>query len=219
MHIPDSFMPLGQALVYWIIALPFIYMSIKWARKELDDTKVPILAALAAGIFAIQALNIPIGMGTSGHMVGATLVAIVMGSPMAGVLVLTLVLLVQGFVFADGGITVMGANILNMGVISGFVGYYLFVALKKSNMSTTISAFVGAWVGLFVSSIVCAVQMYIAGTFPLVPGMMAMGLYHLIIGFIGEGLITAVVIAAIQKARPDIMVDSLAGVGIKEARA
>ncbi len=219
MHIPDSFMPLGQALVYWIIALPFIYMSIRWARKELDDTKVPILAALAAGIFAIQALNIPIGMGTSGHMVGATLVAIVMGSPMAGVLVLTLVLLVQGFVFADGGITVMGANILNMGVISGFVGYYLFVALKKSNMSTTISAFVGAWVGLFVSSIVCAVQMYIAGTFPLVPGMMAMGLYHLIIGFIGEGLITAVVIAAIQKARPDIMVDSLAGVGIKEARA
>lgn len=219
MHIPDSFMPLGQALVYWIIALPFIYMSIRWARKELDDTKVPILAALAAGIFAIQALNIPIGMGTSGHMVGATLVAIVMGSPMAGVLVLTLVLLVQGFVFADGGITVMGANILNMGVISGFVGYYLFVALKKSNMSTTISAFVGAWVGLFVSSIVCAVQMYIAGTFPLVPGMMAMGLYHLIIGFIGEGLITAVVIAAIQKARPDILVDSLAGTGIKEARA
>lgn len=219
MHIPDSFMPLGQALVYWIIALPFIYMSIRWARKELDDTKVPILAALAAGIFAIQALNIPIGMGTSGHMVGATLVAIVMGSPMAGVLVLTLVLLVQGFVFADGGITVMGANILNMGVISGFVGYYLFVALKKSNMSTTISAFVGAWVGLFVSSIVCAVQMYIAGTFPLVPGMMAMGLYHLIIGFIGEGLITAVVIAAIQKARPDILVDSLAEVGIKEARA
>ena len=94
--------------------------------------KVPILAALAAGIFAIQAMNIPIGMGTSGHMVGAALVAIVFGSPWAGVLVLTLVLLVQGFVFGDGGITTMGANILNMGVISGFVGYYTYSALRRS---------------------------------------------------------------------------------------
>jgi cobalt/nickel transport system permease protein len=115
-------------------------MAIRWAGKEMDDTKVPILAALAAGIFAIQALNIPIGMGTSGHMVGATLVAIIFASPWAGVLVLTLVLLVQGFVFADGGITTMGANILNMGVISGFVGYYTFSALMKSRLSLQISS-------------------------------------------------------------------------------
>ncbi|WP_363094249.1 cobalt transporter CbiM [Methanohalophilus euhalobius] len=208
MHIPDSFMPLSQAMIYWVIALPFIFMSVKWARKELDDTKVPILAALAAGIFAIQALNIPIGMGTSGHMIGAALVAIIFGSPFAGVLVLTLVLLVQGFVFADGGITVMGANILNMGVISGFLGYYTFVALRKSKLSITISAFIGAWLGLFVSALACAVEMYIAGTFPLAAGLTAMGLYHLIIGFVGEGLITAIVITAIQKSRPDLLDNS-----------
>lgn len=204
-------MPLSQALIYWLIALPFIFMSVRWARKELDDTKVPILAALAAGIFAIQALNIPIGMGTSGHMVGATLVAIIFGSPLAGVLVLTLVLLVQGFVFADGGITVMGANILNMGVISGYVGYYTFIALRKNKLSMAVSAFIGAWLGLFVSALACAVEMYIAGTFPLVPGLTAMGLYHLIIGFIGEGLITAIVITAIEKARPDLIEESFRG--------
>jgi cobalt/nickel transport system permease protein len=205
MHIPDSFVPLGQAIIYWIIALPFIYMALKWAGKEMDDTKVPILAALAAGIFAIQALNIPIGMGTSGHMVGATLVAIIFASPWAGVLVLTLVLLVQGFVFADGGITTMGANILNMGVISGFVGYYTFAALKNRNLSLQISSFVGAWLGLLVSALACAVQMYLAGTFPLVPGLIAMGTYHFIIGLIGEGLITAVALTAIANSRPDLL--------------
>lgn len=207
MHIPDSFMPLTQAIAYWVIALPFIIMSMKWAKNELDEMKIPILAALAAGIFAIQAMNIPIGMGTSGHMVGAALVAIVFGSPWAGVLVLTLVLLVQGFAFGDGGITTMGANILNMGVVSGFVGYYTYAALRKST-GTSIAAFGGAWLGLFTSSLVCALQMWIAGTFPLVPGLMAMGTYHLIIGFIGEGFITAIVITAIAKSRPDLLEDN-----------
>lgn len=216
MHIPDSFVPLGQAIIYWIIALPFIFMALKWAGKKMDDTKVPILAALAAGIFAIQALNIPIGMGTSGHMVGATLVAIIFASPWAGVLVLTLVLLVQGFIFADGGITTMGANILNMGVVSGFVGYYTFVALMDRKLSLQISSFIGAWLGLLVSALVCAVQMYIAGTFPLVPGLLAMGTYHFIIGLIGEGLITAVALTAIASSRPDLLENkSLANRGVK----
>ncbi len=215
MHIPDSFIPLSQAIIYWIIALPFIFMSIRWAGKEMDDTKVPILAALAAGIFAIQALNIPIGMGTSGHMVGATLVAIIFASPWAGVLVLTLVLLVQGFVFADGGITTMGANILNMGVISGFVGYYTFSVLMNSRLSLQISSFVGAWLGLLVSALACAVQMYLAGTFPLVPGLIAMGTYHFIIGLIGEGLITAVAISAIASSRPDLLENKSLARGVK----
>jgi len=221
MHIPDSFIPLGQALVYWALALPFIIMSIRWAKNDLDEMKIPIFAALAAGIFAIQAMNIPIGMGTSGHMVGATLVAIVFASPWAGVLVLTLVLLVQGFVFADGGISTMGANILNMGVISGFVGYYTYSALRRS-VSTSIAAFVGAWLGLFISAIACAIQMWLAGTFPLVPGLIAMGTYHLIIGCIGEGLITSIVITAIAKSRPDLLEDDFSKKSNKasmEARA
>ena len=208
MHIPDSFIPLNQAIVYWVIALPFIITSMKWAKNELDEMKVPILAALAAGIFAIQAMNIPIGMGTSGHMVGAALVAIVFGSPWAGVLVLTLVLLVQGFVFGDGGITTLGANILNMGVVSGFVGYYTYSILRK-NFNVNVAAFGGAWLGLFSSAIVCAIQMWLAGTFPLVPGLIAMGTFHLIIGFLGEGLITSVAVTAISKSRPDLFEDRI----------
>lgn len=215
MHIPDSFIPISQAILYWIIALPFIFMSVKWTHNSMDETKVPILAALAAGIFAIQAMNIPIGMGTSGHMVGATLVAIIFASPWAGVLVLTLVLLVQGFIFADGGISVLGANILNMGVISGFVGYYTFITLRKLNQNLQISSFVGAWLGLLVSALVCAVQMYIAGTFPLIEGLMAMGTYHFIIGLIGEGLITAIAISAIANARPDLISDITLNKGSK----
>jgi cobalt/nickel transport system permease protein len=126
------------------------------------------------------------------------------------------VLLVQGFIFADGGITTMGANILNMGVVSGFVGYYTFVALMDRKLSLQISSFIGAWLGLLVSALVCAVQMYIAGTFPLVPGLLAMGTYHFIIGLIGEGLITAVALTAIASSRPDLLKNkSLANKGVK----
>ena len=205
MHIPDAFIPLDQAIVYWIIVIPFIALSIRWARREMDDMKIPLLAALAAGIFAIQAMNIPIGMGTSGHMVGAVLAAIILGSPWAGVLLLTLVLFVQALGFADGGVTTLGVNILNMGVISGFVGYYTFVGLKKVKLSMPIAAFGGAWLGLFISSIACSLQMTLAGIFPLVTGLAAMGTYHAIIGVIGEGAITAIAVTAITKARPDLL--------------
>ncbi|MCL7411007.1 MAG: cobalt transporter CbiM [Methanosarcinaceae archaeon] len=205
MHIPDAFIPLDQAIVYWIIVIPFIALSIRWARQEMDDMKIPLLAALAAGIFAIQAMNIPVGMGTSGHMVGAVLAAIILGSPWAGVLLLTLVLFVQALGFADGGVTTLGANILNMGLISGFVGYYTFIGLKKIKLSMPIAAFGGAWLGLFISSIACLLEMTLAGTFPLVPGLIAMGTYHAIIGVIGEGAITAVAVSAIAQARPDLL--------------
>ncbi|MDO9517081.1 MAG: cobalt transporter CbiM [Methanosarcinaceae archaeon] len=205
MHIPDAFIPLDQAIVYWIIVLPFIALSVRWARREMDDMKIPLLAALAAGIFAIQAMNLPIGMGTSGHMVGAVLAAIILGSPWAGVLLLTLVLSVQALGFADGGVTTLGANILNMGVISGFVGYYTFIGLKKVRLSMPVAAFGGAWLGLFISSIVCSLEMTLAGTFPLVPGLIMMGTYHAIIGVIGEGAITAIAVSAIAKARPDLL--------------
>ncbi len=205
MHIPDGFIPLEQCLIYFLIAAPFIALSMKWARKEMDDMKVPLLATLAAGIFAIQAINIPIPWGTSGHMVGAVLAAIILASPWAGVLLLTIVLLVQGFVFADGGITALGANILNMGVISTFTGYYLYLALRKLNIGITKAAFAGAWFGLFISAVVCSLELYIAGTFPLYEGLLFMGMYHAVIGVIAEGMITAIVIKAIAIVKPELI--------------
>ncbi len=205
MHIPDGFVPLWQCAIYFAVAAPFILASLRWASKEMDELKVPLLATLAAGIFAIQAMNLPIPWGTSGHMVGAVMAAIILGSPWAGVLLLTLVLLVQGFVFADGGITTLGVNILNMGIISCFVGYYSYEGFKKLGTKIVAASFIGAWLGLFVSALVCAVELWLAGTFPLVEGLYFMGLYHAVIGVIGEGVITAIVIGVVLNVRPDIL--------------
>ncbi|NYT06970.1 MAG: cobalt transporter CbiM [Methanomicrobiales archaeon] len=206
MHIPDAFIPIPQAALYWIIALIFIALSLRWARKEMKDDKIPLVAVLAAGIFAIQAINIPIPWGTSGHMMGAALAAIVLGSPFAAVFVLTLVLIVQGVLFGDGGLTVMGANIINMGVIGGFVGFYSYRALVPLFKNIYPAAFIAGWLSLFIAALVTAVEMAVAGTFPLELGLFSMGLYHAVIGVI-EGGITAVAIYLIHTARPDIMAE------------
>ena len=203
MHIGDGLIPLWQCAIYWLIAIIFISASLRWARNDLDEMKIPLLAALAAGIFAIQAMNIPIIAGASGHVVGAVMAAIILGSVWASVLLLTLVLVVQGVLFGDGGITVMGANILSMGIISGFVGFYTYKALKGT-LGQFKASFIGGWAGLFISALVVAVQLFIAGTIPLKEGLMLMGGFHVIIG-VGEGLITAFVVSAIASARPDIM--------------
>ena len=210
MHIPDAFIPLPQAAIYWIVALLFLALAIKWARSEMNEDKIPLIAVLAAGIFALQSFNLPVSMGTSGHLVGGALAAIVLGSPFAAVFILTLVLIIQGFIFGDGGITTMGANIINMGVIGGFVGFYSFQGVLKIVKNTYLSAAVAAWLACFIPALACAVEMSIAGTFPLVPGLVAMGLYHAIIGVI-EGIVTGVVIYVLVLARPDL-VDSKVGV-------
>lgn len=166
MHIPDGIIPFPQYLLYWIVTLPLIYRSFKWAHDEMDEMKIPLFAVLSAGIFAIQAINLPLGVGASGHMVGAVLVSIIFASPYAGLLLLTLVLFVQAFVFVDGGITALGANIFNMGMVSSWVGYLAYTAFKRL-IGITKASFVGAWLGIFISSIVATFEIYFAGAFPL----------------------------------------------------
>ncbi|MDD1724806.1 MAG: cobalt transporter CbiM [Methanospirillum sp.] len=210
MHIPDAFIPLPQAAIYWIIALVFLALAVKWARSEINEDKIPLIAVLAAGIFALQSFNLPVSMGTSGHLVGGALAAIVLGSPFAAVFILTLVLIIQGFIFGDGGITTMGANIINMGVIGGFVGFYSYQGLLKMIKNPYVSAGVAAWLACLIPALACAVEMAVAGTFPLVPGLVAMGIYHAIIGVI-EGIVTAIVIYALATARPDLVDSSIRG--------
>lgn len=204
MHIPDAFIPLWQSAIYWVIALIFIALALRWARRELDEEKIPLVAVLAAGIFAIQAFNLPVGMGTSGHLVGGALAAILLGSPYAAVFILSLVLLIQGVVFGDGGLTTMGANIINMGVVGGFVGFYTFKGLKGIIGNTYVSAGIAAWCACFIPALCASVEMWLAGTFPLVGGMIAMGTYHAAIGII-EAVITAGAIYLITSVRPDLM--------------
>jgi cobalt/nickel transport system permease protein len=204
MHIPDAFIPIPQGIVYWIIALVFVVLALKWAKNEMNEEKLPLVAVLAAGIFALQSFNLPVSMGTSGHLVGGALAAIVLGSPFAAVFILTMVLIVQGVLFGDGGITTMGANIINMGVIGGFVGFYTFKGLMGMTKNMPIAGFAAAWLACLIPSLACAVEMFIAGTFPLREGLIAMGLYHAIIGII-EGIVTVAAIYLITTVRPDLV--------------
>ncbi len=203
MHIPDGFIPLWQCGIYYIILFIALYFSLNWARKNLDEKMVPLMAVLAAGIFAIMSLNIPIPWGTSGHMVGGALVAIIFCAPEAAVIIFTLVLLVQMLFFGDGGITALGANVLNMGIIGGVVGLYSFKALRKP-IGKVPAIFIAAWLSIFLAAEMVAVELWLAGTFPLGAGLLLMGIYHAVIGVI-EGILTVVVILALEKTRPDLL--------------
>lgn len=204
MHIPDGFIPLWQCIIYYIILIVALYFASKWARENLDEKRIPLLAVLAAGIFAIMSMNMPIPFGTSGHMVGGALVAIIFCAPEAAILVFTVVLLIQALVFGDGGITVLGANVLNMAIIGGFTGLYTFKALKDK-IGIYASAGIGAWLATVLAALACALEMAAAGTFPINVGVPSMVLYHVFIGII-EAVLTVIVIMALNKFRPDLLV-------------
>jgi cobalt/nickel transport system permease protein len=204
MHIPDAFIPIWQGAIYWIIALVFLALALKWARNEMNEQKLPLVAVLAAGIFALQSFNLPVSMGTSGHLVGGALAAIILGSPFAAIFILALVLIVQGVLFGDGGLTTMGANIINMGVIGGFVGFYTFKGLMRMTKSMPVAGFAAAWLACVIPALAASLEMFLAGTFPLIEGMIAMGIYHAAIGII-EGIVTVAAIYLISSARPDLM--------------
>ena len=203
MHIPDGFIPIAQCLIYYVILIVALYFSVKWARSNLDEKHIPLLAVLAAGIFAIMSMNMPIPFGTSGHMVGGALVAIVFFAPEAAVLVFTVVLLIQALIFADGGITALGANVLNMAIIGGCTGLYTFKALE-GKIGKYPAAGIAAWLATILAALACAIEMGIAGTFPMNIGIPSMVLYHFFIGII-EAVLTVIVLVALDKFRPDLL--------------
>ena len=203
MHIPDGFIPLWQCAIYYVILIIAIYFAGRWAKNNLDEKRIPLLAILAAGIFAIMSMNIPIPFGTSGHMVGGALVALVFMAPEAAIIVFTCVLLIQALLFGDGGITVLGANVLNMGIIGGLVGLGTYKGLNGV-IGKYPSIALGAWFATVVAALAAAIELFIAGTFPLDIGIASMVLYHVFIGII-EAVLTCIVIYALEKFRPDLL--------------
>lgn len=203
MHIPDGFIPYWQCAIYYVILIIALYFASRWAKNNLDEKRIPLMAVLAAGIFAIMSMNMPIPFGTSGHMVGGTLVALVFMAPEASVLVFTCVLIVQALFFGDGGITALGANVLNMGIVGGCVGLGTFKLLKGAVGKYPAIA-IAAWLATFIAAEVAAIEMALAGTFPLIIGLESMGLYHAFIGII-EAILTCIVIYALEKFRPDLL--------------
>ena len=203
MHIPDGFIPIAQCLIYYVILIVALYFSVKWAKSNLDEKRIPLLAVLAAGIFAIMSMNMPIPFGISGHRAGGALVSIVFLAPEAAVLVFTVVLLIQALIFGDGGLTALAANVINMGIVGGAVGLYTFKALN-TKIGNYPAVGIAAWLATVLAALACAIEMSIAGTFPINIGMPCMVLYHLFIGIM-KAVLTVVGGAALDKFRPDLL--------------
>ena len=207
MHIPDGFLTTDVALACAVPAAVAVGVGLRKASTDLDERRVPLLGVTAAFIFAAQMLNFPVAGGTSGHFLGAALAAILLGPWLAG-LVLAVVLGVQSFVFADGGVTALGANVLNMGVIGALVVGGLMVAaqriLPKGRRSTLAVAGVGAWLAVVAGSAACAFELAISGTVPLGTVLPAMLGVHVLIGA-GEAVITVAAVSAVLSTRPDVV--------------
>jgi len=215
MHIPDGFLSTPVALVLWLVAIVAVGYALARVNRELDDRKVPLMGVMAAAIFAGQMLNFSVSGGTSGHLMGAALAAIVLG-PWAGLVVMTAVVGTQALLFQDGGLLALGGNIVNMGLIGIAVGYAAYNALRglfgEKDWGLFVSGFVAAWLSIVIAALAAALQLALSGTSPANIAVPAMGGIHMLIG-IGEGLITVGGLALLYAARRDLFAKDEARVG------
>jgi len=204
LHIPDGFLTLPIAIVTWIATAALLAVAIRRTGVELGERQVPLMGVMAAFIFAAQMINFPVAGGTSGHLLGGALAAIVLG-PWPAMLVMASVVGVQALLFQDGGLVVMGANILNMGVLTALIGYGLYrgAAGRSVNVRLAVAA-VAAWLSVMAGALLTSLQLWLSGTSSLrvvVPAMLGV---HALIG-IGEALITVTALAFILRTRPDLV--------------
>ncbi len=204
LHIPDGFLNLPISLACWAIAIAIIALAARRAQRDLDERQAPLLGIMAAFIFAAQMINFPVAGGTSGHLLGGVLAAVTLG-PWGGILVMTAVIAIQALLFQDGGLLVMGANILNMGVITALIGYGLYRSVITQSQLVRLAVIgVAAWLSVMGAALATSLQLWLSGTIPLdivIPAMMGV---HALIG-IGEALITVAAVAFIMRTRPEVM--------------
>jgi cobalt/nickel transport system permease protein len=204
-HIPDGFINAPTAVATAGVGVAVVAKALRVAKEQLDDRQVPLVGVTAAFVFAAQMLNFPIGLGTSGHLIGGTLAAILLG-PWIGALVVAVVLIVQALLFADGGITALGANVTLMSLVGGVGGYALFRTLlhfaPRTRTGFLGSTAVASWGAVVGASALCSVFLMLNG-FPAATLPVMVGL-HSLIG-IGEAVVTVAVVAAVLAVRPDLM--------------
>jgi len=204
LHIPDGFLSILISILCWAITVLVLGLAVSRTNKSLGDKQVPLMGVMAAFIFAAQMINFPIAGGTSGHLLGGALAAITLG-PWAGMLVMTAVIAVQGLLAQDGGLIVMGANILNMGLLTTAVGYGLYRSVLGKNQNTKLAvAGVAAWLSVMTGALATALQLWLSGTARLEIVLPAMLTVHALIGF-GEALITVAALGFIFRTRPDLL--------------
>jgi len=209
MHVPDGFLDAPTSLATGAVAVTGVALALRGARRELDDRTAPMAGLVATFIFATQMLNFPVGGGTSGHLLGGALAAVLVG-PATAVLCMSVVLLVQCLLFADGGITALGTNVVLMGMVGVGVGWLVFrlaqsVLPKKLSMVAPAAA-LGALVSVPVAALVF-VLLYAEGgavDIPLDTLLGAMVGVHTLIG-IGEAVITFLAVGSIVAVRPDLV--------------
>jgi len=207
LHIPDGFLSLPVAIIFWIISIVFINIAIRKTRGQFGERQIPLMGIMAAFIFAAQMINFPVAGGTSGHLLGGALAAIVLG-PWAGMLVMVTVVSVQALIFQDGGLVVMGANIFNMGLLTTLVGYGLYRGAANRGRKTQLGiAGLAAWISVMAGALLTAFQLWLSGTSPMQIVFPAMLGVHFLIG-LGEAFITVAALAFIFQTRPDILSDS-----------
>jgi cobalt/nickel transport system permease protein len=204
MHIPDGFLSTQVALACAVPAAAAVGIGLRQANRTLDERRVPLLGVTAAFIFAAQMLNFPVAGGTSGHFLGAALAAILLG-PWLACLALAVVLGVQAFVFADGGLTALGANVFNMGVAGALlVGALMSAAHAVAPKRILPIAAVGAWLAVMLGAALTALELALSGTVPLGTVLPAMLGTHLPIAA-GEAVITVAAVSAVLSTRPDLL--------------
>lgn len=209
MHIPDGLLSGPLNLGLGVASTAAVGLALWRGRGEQAEEQVPLIGMTAAFIFAAQMINFPVAAGTSGHFMGAALAAILLG-PLRAVLIMAVVLIIQCFVFQDGGLTALGANIFNMGIVGGFLSYGVYRALAailpKTRKARLAAAGLAAWVSVVGASACCAVEIGLSGRAPMTTALIAMSGVHALIG-IGEGLITATVLGTVAASRPDLIPD------------
>ncbi|MEZ5077530.1 MAG: energy-coupling factor ABC transporter permease [Solirubrobacterales bacterium] len=207
MHVPDGFLSPGVAAATAVLASAAVAAGTRVANRDLDESRVPLLGVLAAFVFAAQMLNFPVAGGTSGHFLGATLAAVLLG-PWLACLVLAVVLIVQAFVFADGGISALGANVLNMGVLGALLAGYLLIGARRL-LPHTRRAFLGSvavvsWLAVMAAAAAAGLELGLSGTVPFATVLPAMLGVHALIG-VGEAVIAVAAAGAVLTSRPDLV--------------
>jgi cobalt/nickel transport system permease protein len=204
LHVPDGLLSLPVAVLCWIVSALLILLAVRRSKGELGERQVPLMGVMAAFIFAAQMINFPVAGGTSGHLLGGALAAITLG-PWAAMLVMTSVIMVQALLFQDGGLVVMGANILNMGLLTVLLSYGLYRATAGRSRGVRLGvAGLAAWLSVMAAALATALQLWLSGTARLDIVVPAMLFVHALIG-IGEALITVAALAFILRTRPDLV--------------
>ncbi|MFH8806506.1 energy-coupling factor ABC transporter permease [Streptomyces hygroscopicus] len=209
MHVPDGFIDAPVSVATGVVAAGAVAVSLRGARRELDERTAPLAGLVAAFIFAVQMLNFPVAAGTSGHLLGGALAAILVG-PYTGVLCVSVVLLMQGVLFADGGLTALGVNITDMALVTTVVAYAIFRTIVKlaphRRRTVTVASFVAALVSVPAAAVAFTAIYALGGTADVAIGKVfaAMVGVHVLIG-IGEAAITALTVGAVVAVRPDLV--------------